>query len=152
MKIFNKSILGYSLISLSLIYQSCSVNDTAKSEENEIRLFAKQSHCNMILGKVSNSDSIFTYSFNDTLNVDFGIWGNCCPDSNRFVTDCKLKSDTLFITVKDTAKDGCWCNCPYTIHLTILGLTKEEYLFYMTYPGQHNSADSLRYREIVKRY
>jgi hypothetical protein len=136
---------------MTLIYFSCSINDPAKSDDKEITFSAKQSGCNMILGKGNNNDSSFTYSFYDILKVDFGIWGNCCPDSNRFVTDCKLESDTIFVTVKDTAENGCYCNCPYTIHLELSGLTKEQYLFFMTYPAQYNRGDSLRYREIVKK-
>lgn len=153
MKKFNKFIFGFSLLSLVIVYYSCSVNSPTKSEEKEIRFSAKQiSGCIKLFKKGSNSDSSFTYSFTDTLKINFGIWGNCCPDSDRFVSNCKVKSDTIFIIVKDTAKNGCYCNCPYKIHLEMVGLTKDEYLFYMTYPGQYHEADSLKYREIVKRY
>jgi hypothetical protein len=159
MKNIVKIIFGFSLLLLPLIIYSCSETNPIKSEGNEIQFSYSQSKCNSHLGKRSgnesnsaNIDSSLSYTFNDTLKVDFGIWGNCCPDSQRFVTDYTIKSDTILITVKDIAKNGCYCDCNYTIHFELTGLTQEEYLFCMTYPGREPGWDSLKYREIIKKH
>jgi hypothetical protein len=128
-------------------------DDHQDTEINEFEFNAYQiSGCNSDgLSKASASDSCFDYSFDDTLKIDFCLWGNCCPDSQRFVTDYNIKSDTIFMTVQDTAMDGCWCNCNYTVHVEFSGLPGDNYLFYFNYPGMYFD-DSLKYREPVMKY
>ncbi len=99
----------------------------------------------------SLTSGCFTYSFADTLSLNFCVYGNCCPDSNRFVTDVKLKNDTIFVAVSDTAREGCYCFCQYEIHLDITGLHGNEYLFYCDYKPSASGIDTLKYREAVRR-
>lgn len=99
---------------------------------------------NSSLPKTALNDSCFAYSFNDTLNIDFCVIGNCCPDSNRFVIDYEIKSDTIFVSVADTAANLCRCICSYTIHLRLDDLPKERYLFYCNY-------ENFKYREYVSK-
>ncbi len=151
-----KKYFKISLVSLSfllIIYIiSCSENSPFENPEEQVEFSSQQiSGCNNSgLSKVNDNDSCFVYSFNDTLKVDFCLWGNCCPDSERFVTNYKISSDTIFIAVQDTAINGCDCNCNYTIHVELSGLSENEYLFYFNYPGMYQN-DSLKYREIVVR-
>ena len=94
--------------------------------------------------------SYFKYSFKDTLKIDFMVWGNCCPDSNRFATECKVSAGVIVAEVKDTAKTGCYCNCNYIIHLDILGLKQDKYMFYLDYPGQAGG-EMIKYRKVIER-
>ena len=129
--------VSLSLVSLLLVIYSlsCSEDSLTKSSVQDVQFFAYQvAGCNHnSLGKTAINDSCFSYSFTDTLKVDFCVLGNCCPDSNRFVTNYEINSDTLFITVSDTAANLCRCICNYTIHLDISGLQSDSYLFYCNY-------------------
>ncbi len=123
------------IILLTLLNLSCNNEDSITPGENGISFKAYQlGGCiNHHLAKYAVPDSCFSYSFNDTLKIDFCVMGNCCPDSNRFVTDYKINSDTIYVTVADTAENLCRCMCNYTIHLEMTGLTGNEYVFYCDY-------------------
>lgn len=152
MRKFKKYNILLLFTSLILIYISCSEDNPTESKQKEVLFsFEQISGCNSSLGKMNSSDSSFNYLFGDTLKIDFGIWGNCCPDSQRFMSDYQIKSDTIFIAVEDTAVNGCYCNCNYTIHIELQGLTENEYLFFFDYPGKYDWMDSLSYREIIKK-
>ena len=130
---------------------SCSNGTQTKMQEKQIEFHANQvPGClhESYLAKVSNNDSCFDYIFRDTLKIDFCVSGNCCPDSQRFLTKFNIKADTLFVSVLDTAQNLCYCICNYKIHLEISGLSENQYLFYCNYQGRY---DSLKYRELVKR-
>ena len=145
-RIIKFSFNFFLLISFIIYFISCSDDAPTKTTE-EINFIAYQiPGCNSswVLGKVSFVDSCFMYSFNDTLKVDFCVPGNCCPDSNRFVTNYSINSDTIYVTVADTAANLCYCICNYIIHLEISGLPNDKYLFYCKY-------DDLEYKEIVIR-
>jgi hypothetical protein len=74
------------------------------------------------------ADSAFSYSFADTLLVDFWVIANCCPDSDRFDVISTVGTDTLFITIVDTAASLCNCTCPYFIHAEFGNLPKAHYV------------------------
>ncbi len=134
---------------------SCSNSNPTKVQEKQLEFSAQQvpgCFSDSSLAKVLSNDSCFDYTFRDTLKIDFCVSGNCCPDSQRFVSDVKVKSDTIFVSVTDTARNLCYCKCKYKIHLEINGLSENQYLFYCDYPGRYDFQDSLRYREIVKKY
>ena len=120
------------IILLTVLHLSCNNEDFITPGKNEISFKAYQlGGCNSHhLPKNAVQDSCFSYSFNDTLKIDFCVMGNCCPDSNRFVTDYKINSDTIFVNVADTAEKLCHCFCYYTIHLEMTGLTGNEYVLY----------------------
>ncbi len=138
----------FSYLVLVLLF-SCSEKNATETE-SEITFSSHQiSGCNNSgLLKTTTTDSCFAYSFDDTLKVDFCLPGNCCPDSQRFVSDYKINSDTIFISVTDTAAQGCYCICNYTIHVELSGLTKDNYLFVCEYPTRY---DTLSYSESVSK-
>ena len=82
-------------------------------------------------------DSCFSYQFQDQLNVDFCVSGNCCPDSNRFSIDHMINADTITVTIADTAARLCRCMCRHWIHAEIHGLAADDYTFVV------NQRDSL---------
>ena len=96
------------------------------------------------LQKSLASDSCFGYSFNDTLKIEFCVKGNCCPEMNRFTTSYKIKSDTIFVSVADTAAQLCYCICNYKIHIELSNFENNKYLFYCNY-------DNFKYREFVQK-
>lgn len=147
-------------ISFGLIYSSfmiyslcCSENNQIANSEKDIVFSAYQipgCQDQYTLTKKSE-DSTFSYSFNDTLKVEFRVSGNCCPDSNRFIATNSIKNDTIYVTVNDTSINGCYCNCYYTMHMEITGLVKDKYFFYCDYPGMYPYMDSVKYRETLFR-
>jgi hypothetical protein len=141
MKKHFKIVLMFSFIFLYFFFSSCSENSPTKTIDNTILFRANQiPGCN----SASIDSSCFSYTFNDTLKIDFCLPGNCCPDSNRFVTNYSIKSDTLFVTVVDTAANLCNCICTYINHIEITGLPNNSYLFYCVYQG-------LTYNEVLIR-
>jgi len=114
---------------------SCTTDNSTEPEDKTITFNSYQvGGCNgSPLAKIAINDSCFSYSFNDTLKVDFCVTANCCPDSQRFATDYDIKSDTIFVTVADTAARLCHCVCNYTIHLDIVGLSENQYVFHCNY-------------------
>jgi len=76
------------------------------------------------------TDSSFTYSFRDSLLIDFSVEGNCCPDSNRFIVSQNISNDTIYISVQDTALNLCHCICPYQIHAGFSNLNEDHYVVY----------------------
>ncbi len=136
-------------VALSWFY-SC--NSPTENEKN-IHMSARQiSGCIRNVSEVRQpecGDKYFKYSFGDTLKIDFSVWGNCCPDSQRFAVNYKMEPGTIKVEVKDTAKLGCYCNCNYIIHMDFTGLTKDKYLFYLNYPGLQG--DIIKYREVIER-
>lgn len=141
----------YFFFALSILFLLFTCSDEAVTEitEGEIIFSAKQvGGCNSARGlaKTSPFDSCFTYSFDETLKIDFCVFGNCCPDSQRFTTNYTLSADTIFVEVADTAAHLCRCICNYTIRVELSGLQKDSYLFYCNYPIQDST---LKYREFV---
>ncbi|OGU35431.1 MAG: hypothetical protein A2068_07870 [Ignavibacteria bacterium GWB2_35_6b] len=138
MKNISKIIKSSFMASLLIFLFSCSEGDPIASLEKEVKFNSYQiSGCNHnLFGKKSTADSCFVYSFDDKLEIDFCVPGNCCPDSNRFVTNYELNSDTLFLSVTDTAANLCRCMCNYIIHAEISGLHKDKYIFYCNIGGR----------------
>jgi len=143
MKTFNSLLFIFTLFLIVLYNSSCS--NTTEPENNDKNFIAYQKPgCNThkdVLGKVETS-SCFSYSFNDTLAIDFCVSGNCCPDKDRFTTTYKIKSDTIFVYVKDIAENNCRCMCNYTIHLEFYNLEQDKYIFRCNY-------DNFNYKEVV---
>lgn len=137
MKMIIKTGTRLFLLFLAINVSSCSDDEPTKSDGKDIKFISYQAGgCNnevSLAKKGSFNDSCFTYSFRDTLKIDFCVWGNCCPDSNRFDTNYKISSDTLYVTVKDTAANLCRCECNYIVHVEMTGLPNDKYLFYCNY-------------------
>jgi hypothetical protein len=135
-------------VSMITLFVSCSENSTIVSEETNIEFSSHQiPGCNhsSTLEKTAVFDSCLAYKFDDVLKLEFCVYGNCCPDSNRFVTNQKIKGDTIFVSVADTAEKLCKCICKYLIHLEVTGLNRDQYVFYCNYDSL------LEYKEIIYR-
>ena len=132
------------------LFSNCSEENVTQTIEKEISFSSYHiSGCNSTgLKKIIQNGECFDYSFDDTLKIDFCVSGNCCPDSQRFVTNYSINSDTILVSVADTAANLCWCNCNYTIHLELSNLLEERYLFVCDYATQYNSFE---YRESVSK-
>ena len=88
------------------------------------------------------------YNFKDTLIIEFCVGGNCCPDSFRFASEINIISDTIFVSVVDTADNLCYCDCLYKMHLEINGLSENEYLFYCDFESH---TETFKYREQISK-
>ncbi len=145
-----KTILS-TIFLLILLNINCTEN-TLKSNSSDKEIESKSFQIPGCIGsglnKTTEEDSCFAYNFTDTLNMEFCVIGNCCPDSLRFVSDINIKSDTIYVSVTDTAENLCDCMCKYKIRLEINGLSEEKYLFYCDFPIYY---DTLEYREYVFR-
>ncbi len=144
MKAFNFLFSLFIIFIIVLYILSCS--ETTEPQKADVNFVAYQiPGCNKnALSKTANPDSCFNYSFDKTLKIDFCVTGNCCPDKNRFASSYKIKSDTIFVTVKDIEENNCRCMCNYTIHLELKNLENDNYVFYCDY-------NNLTYRELVKK-
>lgn len=111
-----------------MFFISC--NDKSVNNDSQATSVYKQGKCRESFLKkgTSETDSVFAYTFNEKLKIDFSVSANCCPDSNRFSVSNEILSDTIFVAVADTAEKGCYCVCPYMIELEFSGLTNDSYL------------------------
>ena len=127
----------------------CSENSTNISLEDKssVSAFKQVSGClQSSLLKTGTPDiSCFDYSFHENLTLDFCLPANCCPDSNRFDYSYKIRNDTIYFAVLDTALDLCDCICTYKIKTEISGLSEDAYIFNCFYNGS-TVYDTLVYR------
>ena len=117
-----KNLLLISVIA-SLIFLSC--KNELVSSAVEVNIYQKGKCMGSGLSKLT-SDSCFSYSFKENLVIDFCVTGNCCPDSNRFITSNNISNDTIKIFIKDVAPNLCRCTCKYLIHGEFSNLTSKE--------------------------
>lgn len=143
MKTFKSLLFIFTFFLIVLYSLSCSnTTEPENKDKNFIAYQIPKCNRNTALGKVSAIDSCFNYSFNDTLSINFCVTGNCCPDKDRFTTTYKIKSDTIFVYVKDIAENDCRCMCNYTIHLEFYNLEQDKYIFCSNY-GNINYKESV---------
>jgi hypothetical protein len=108
---------------------SCNEKSTNPDNQSGISFSSRYSTClSHGLSKSSGLDSVFTYSFTDSLVIDFSVIANCCPDSNRFVVTESAGTDTLVISVADTAENLCYCICTYMVHASFGNLPSDHYV------------------------
>ena len=99
-------------------------------------------------GRVA-ADTCFDYRFGETLIVEFCARANCCPDSNRFSVRHRISSDTIYVTLADTAAPLCRCACSYRLVMAFEDLPGRSYLFFCTredYSSQYVSYSRRVYR------
>jgi hypothetical protein len=85
--------------------------------------------CNkQLLKKSLTQETCFDYDFSKNLIVDFCVSGNCCPDKDRYKLASTVFQDTINITVRDTAKNLCKCNCNYVIHAEFTNLSRDSFI------------------------
>jgi hypothetical protein len=126
--IFFRIVQLFITVYIMLLFLSCKEKST-NPQNTEIVFSANSSNCALHgLGKASALDSIFTYSFSSDLLIDFSVWSNCCPDSNRFIINQFSSADTLHVVVTDTARHLCYCICPYIIHAEFQNLPADHYI------------------------
>lgn len=121
----NLSSLLLMLFSITILFLTCESPITESSGDGRIYQIRG---CNKSFSRQPENDSCFTYSFGKTLNIDFCVQGNCCPDSNRFYFKSGVFKDTITIVFADTADNLCRCICNYTIHGEFDNLIKDFYL------------------------
>jgi hypothetical protein len=118
------NIIHFSLISTILI-MNCGRNPYPEV----VTFYSQSSKCLLNgLSKSADLDSVFTYLFDNNLLIDFSVTANCCPDSNRFSISQITGTDTIIISVADTAQNLCKCVCPYMIHVEFENLSKDHYV------------------------
>jgi hypothetical protein len=123
----NKIKMVFILGIVALLYFSCKEKTTEPNKD--ITFSSQYSNCLAHgLSKGSGLDSVFNYSFLGDLFVDFSVWANCCPDSNRFAVSYRIANDTIIISVADTARNLCHCTCPYMVHAEFLDLQQDHYV------------------------
>ena len=131
-----KKVIYFIMITLVLtIIFSCNTAPTNNNDTSKGKIYQIPGCGNHTLAKstFAPEDSSFVYQFDSKLIIEFGVMANCCPDSNRFDSSFEINSDTIFVTVEDTARHLCRCTCPYTIHLEINNLQENHYYFYCEY-------------------
>ncbi len=112
---------------------------------------ARSSKClSQLSPRVNVLDSLFSYSFTDSLVLDFSVTTNCCPDSNRFTISQVTGTDTIVVTVTDTAENGCHCVCPYMIHARFDNLPHDRYIVRCRICDEGNCDDPLYLVEVVR--
>lgn len=141
-----KVIIPFLLLCIFFAFD-CKEQATKVTEEKEVSFAFSSSGCYItrkMAKEVSTSfDSLLSYSFTDKLIMDFSVLGNCCPDSNRFVVDCKVENDSIFVAVIDTAQNLCRCNCLYMIHVEILRLPLDKYVVRCSLRNEYNIFDPI---------
>ncbi|MEW6196745.1 MAG: hypothetical protein AB1521_16485 [Bacteroidota bacterium] len=112
-----------------VIFAGCS--DSVTSDENSKASIKQVGGCTSAAFKkdAGQTDSCFSYEFHNDLKVQFCAPGNCCPDSNRFTGEYRISTDTIVVTIEDTAANLCKCMCNYNIRAELEGLLLNRYLF-----------------------
>ncbi|TFH66053.1 MAG: hypothetical protein E4G91_00170 [Candidatus Zixiibacteriota bacterium] len=131
------------LACLILSLLACSESTTKPKTESLVYQVGRCQHSAGIAALAE--DSCFTATFTKNLLVDLCLVANCCPDTNRFALSTLINSDTILITVADTASSLCDCLCNYKVRAEFQNLPLLQYLVLCSYN------DSIIYREIVMR-
>ena len=125
----NKTKMIMVLGIVALVCSSCKEKSTEPGDQKVITFSSLYSNCLAHgLSKGSGLDSVFNYSFTGNLIVDFSVWANCCPDSNRFAVSYRIANDTIIISAADTARSLCRCLCPYMVHAEFFNLQQDHYI------------------------
>ena len=119
------SILLFSLI----IPQSCKDKSINPESILEPTFTSQVSGCVLRgLAKGTDLDSMFTYTFDQSLSIDFSMWANCCTDSESFIVHSAIHTDTILITVVDSSQNFCDCICPYIVHVEAKDVPLDRYI------------------------
>lgn len=122
---------------LSSVFISCADTSTDNSKTVQVNLYQVGGCKSHSLPKVSSSDTSFSYSFTDTLVVDFWAFGGCNTRPNLFALSYNIQDDTIFVTAIDTVL-GSKCLCRYLIQAEFANLPLDHYVFYGIVPGNES--------------
>lgn len=120
-----KTATNFLIIILSLLISavSCTNENVPPTEKDNSIHYLKSSlgGCNnneeqTIKHNEEENDTVIISLSNDKLNIFAGLNYICCAP---FVTDCKVKNDSIFISITDTCSNPyqdcyCRCDCYYT--------------------------------------
>lgn len=139
---------------LSLLSISCKDRMTGPDSGSPIFYSWAASDC---LGTVpyvrapfGSGDSLFFYTFSDNLVLNFQVAANCCPDTNRFSVAAVAGTDTINVTVGDTAGGVCRCMCYYMIHVVYNNLPGDHYVVRFTLCGSSGCDDPAYIERVVR--
>ncbi len=107
-----------------LVLNSCLQNSLTPEFSSSLKQVGKCAG-NPLYKSLASTDSLFQYTFNKDLIIDFYVTGNCCPDSNRFECSSFHKEDSLIVYIKDIEENLCKCICKYKIHGEYKNITKD---------------------------
>jgi hypothetical protein len=145
------SAMPFALGTLLLLCFSCKDRSIAPSGQPIVSFSSQYSKCLGGLAKSSTLDSVFTYSFSDTLLIDFSAISNCCPDSDRFDVSSTVGSDTIVVSVADTAQHLCRCVCPYMVEARFANLPNDHYLVRCRISSAQDSTDPIHLVDVYRR-
>ena len=135
-----KRLIYFILITLTLtVIFSCNTAPTNNDDTSKGDIYQIPGCGNHTLAKstFSPEDYSFVYQFDSKLIIEFVVMANCCPDSDRFDLSYNVNKDTIFVVVEDTARNLCYCTCPYTIHLEINNPLENHYYFIRSVLHEH---------------
>jgi hypothetical protein len=75
------------------------------------------------------ADSCFSYTFGSVLATEFCVTANCCPETNRFIFEHDIISDTVNLYITDIEERLCRCVCSYNLHASFMDLVMNSYQF-----------------------
>jgi len=124
--------MKYTIISLLPVllfgaFLACQPSTESQQWGGEFQLYQANGCQSGELSKAAVGDSCFNYQFDADLILDFRVSANCCPDSNRFVLSTDIRSDTIAISVQDTAANLCLCTCNYIVHAEFYDMPEDMY-------------------------
>jgi len=108
-------------------FLACQPSTGPQKWDGEYQLYQANGCQSGELSKAAVGDSCFSYQFDADLIIDFRVSANCCPDSNRFVLSTDIRSDTIAISVQDTAANLCLCTCNYIVHAEFYDMPEDMY-------------------------
>ena len=129
------------VMALSCVFIAC--EEKSSNPDTTSFSFTSSKCVSQGLLKETTLDSLFTYTFNQDLVIDFTVWSNCCPDSNRFSVSHVIRTDTVIITVTDTVPDMCHCVCPYLIHAQVTNLPLNQYVVRCRFENESTCNDPI---------
>ena len=116
-----KTIFFILIIAVSFTLIMCQKNDESIDKKKLSFIKTELGGCNKSASlqnksAVIKNDTVDISIENDSISVFVGLNYICCAP---FATDCEIKNDSIFMTIKDTCSWGikscyCRCDCYYT--------------------------------------
>lgn len=120
-----------SVLALLLIFAIVGCRDKSTNPGTSLppSFTSQVSRCLAIgLPRHNDLDSVFTYSFDQNLVMDFSVIADCCSDSSQFIISDTLSADTIIVSIANTAIGVCDCLCPRIVHAELTNLPEDHYV------------------------